>query len=87
VGGICHSKRRLKVLSICSLAIYTDKQFAFCVPFQKNLWVSVNCACSIKVSVESLEVILINVTLMASRFVNNYHGETGILSIAFATRE
>jgi hypothetical protein len=28
-----------------------------------------------------------NVTLMASRFVNNYRGKTGILSIIFATRE
>jgi hypothetical protein len=28
-----------------------------------------------------------DVTLMASRFVNNYRGKTGILSIQFATRE
>jgi hypothetical protein len=28
-----------------------------------------------------------NVTLVASRFVNNYRGKTGILSIAFAKRE
>jgi hypothetical protein len=28
-----------------------------------------------------------DVTLMASRFVDNYRGKTGILSIKFATRE
>jgi hypothetical protein len=43
-------KGRAKSLSDCSLAC-TDKQFAFCEPFQKNLWESVNCTCSIKVSV------------------------------------
>jgi hypothetical protein len=51
-------KGRANSLPDCSLA-YSDKQFAFCEPFQKNLWESVNCACSIKVSVESLEVILL----------------------------
>jgi hypothetical protein len=52
-------KGRGKSLVDCSLA-YTDKKFAFCEPFQKNLWESVNCTCSIKVSVESLEVILLH---------------------------
>jgi hypothetical protein len=31
----------------------------FCEPFQKNLWESVNCTCSIMVLVESLNVILL----------------------------
>jgi hypothetical protein len=46
-------KGQANSLSDCSLA-FTDKQFAFCEPFQKNLWESVNCTCSIKVSVESI---------------------------------
>jgi hypothetical protein len=50
-------KDRAKSLSDCSLA-YTDQQFAFGEPFQKNLWESVNFACSIKISVEYLDVIL-----------------------------
>jgi hypothetical protein len=54
--GICHSKGGLRVLSVC-LLVYTDKQFAFCEPFQKNLWESVNCSCSIKVSVESYVIL------------------------------
>jgi hypothetical protein len=58
VGRDLSLKGRAKRLSDCSLA-YTDKQFAFCELFQKNLWESVNCACSIKVSVESLNVILL----------------------------
>jgi hypothetical protein len=47
-------KGRDKCLSDCSFA-YTDKQFAFCEPVCE---LSVNCTCSIKVSGESLEVVL-----------------------------
>jgi hypothetical protein len=100
MGWLCHWTGELKVtwgrdlslkggtksLSDWSLA-YTDKQFVFCKPFQKYPWESVNCTCSIKVSVESLEVILrLNVD---GQFVNtgNYRGKTGILSTTFATRE
>jgi hypothetical protein len=84
---LCYSKGGLtNSVSDCSLA-YTDQQFAFCEPFQKNLWESVKCTCWIMLSVESYNVILWPITLMASRFVNNYHGKTGILSITFATRE
>jgi hypothetical protein len=72
VGKGFVTQRRAKSLSDCSLA-HTDKQFAFCEPFQKNLLEYVNCTCSVKVSVEHY-----NVTLMASRFVNNYRGKTGI---------
>jgi hypothetical protein len=56
--GICHSKGGLSVYIGLFISI-TNKQFASCKPFQKNLWAFVNCACSIKVSVESLDVILL----------------------------
>jgi hypothetical protein len=53
---ICHSKGGLKVYRIVHW--HTDNQFAFCEPFQKNLWESVNCTYSIKVSVEYFDAIL-----------------------------
>jgi hypothetical protein len=69
-------KGRARSLSDCSLA-YSVKQFAFCEPFQKNLWESVNCTCSIKGYQLNIWMLFYSVTLMASRFVNNYRGKNG----------
>jgi hypothetical protein len=99
MGWLCHWTGGLKVtwgwdlslkgqaksLSDCSLAYIPINNCAFCEPFQKNLWESVNCTCAIKVSVESLEVILL--LNVEGQSVNNYHGKTGIPSIKFATCE
>jgi hypothetical protein len=79
-GSALSLKGRSESLSDCSLA-YTDKQFAFCEPFQNNLW-------TVPVQYQlNLWMLFYYRTLMASRFVNDYRGKTGILSITFATRE
>jgi hypothetical protein len=55
--ALCHSKGGLKVYRIVHWHIPINNSL-LCVPFQKNMWESVNCTCSIMVSVESLNVIL-----------------------------